>query len=106
MSERHRTKAYATPAKRMRPILQAQIDSGQVVCRRCFKPITTDQAWDVSHIVDAAIAEANGWPVEAINAPDNLAAEHRTCNRSAGGRLSQTMAANKRAGTDLKHGTW
>ena len=106
MTEYHRTKAYATPANRLRPILQAQINAGQVVCRRCFKPITTDQKWDVSHIVDAAVALASGWPDEAINHTDNLEAQHRTCNRSAGGKLSQSMAANKRAGTDLKHGKW
>jgi hypothetical protein len=46
------------------------------VCRRCGLPIDPDEPWDLGHIV----AKADGGTVT----PDNLAPEHRRCNRSAG----------------------
>jgi hypothetical protein len=106
VSEHHRTGSYSAVAKRVRPIMQAQVNAGQVMCRRCLKPITSQQQWDVSHIVDAAVALASGWPEEAINSVDNLESQHRGCNRSAGGRLSQSMTAKAKTGQDLKHGSW
>lgn len=58
-------------------------------CRRCGKPVTKDQRWQVGHIVDradrGAVADiANQWP------------EHGKCNESAGGRRGAAITNARR----------
>jgi hypothetical protein len=47
------------------------------ICRRCGQPIDPEEPWDLGHIE----AHVDGGQLTR----DNLAPEHRRCNRSAGG---------------------
>ena len=92
MSSIHRTSAWAALCRKVRPILQSQIDSGQAVCLDCMGFIMPGEKWDVGHRLDAG-----RWPTLAFE-EWNLGPSHRRCNRKAGGTLgaNKTNAQRKR----------
>ena len=55
--------------KRARKAWQAEVDTGQAQCTRCFDYIHPGQLWDLDHTDDRT---------------DYLGPAHRGCNRSAG----------------------
>lgn len=60
-----------------------------LACRRCGRPVTPGQRWQVGHILDRALGGDDGienqWP------------EHQRCNLSAGGRLGAAITNSRRA---------
>lgn len=53
---------------------QQLIDVGLVECRRCHQPIRPSQPWELGHPTNA--------PYASGNRDQDLAPEHRTCNRT------------------------
>lgn len=75
MSAHHRTAAWSKVQREARPIIAATLPRQCVDCPRL---VTTDQPWDIGHIVSVA----NG----GTDHLHNLGPSHTACNRSAGGR--------------------
>ena len=76
----------------MRPAVEA----GGATCRRCGEPIEPGTPWDVGHVVD----------VWAGGDPDNVAPEHRACNRQGWAPANAARRARKAAeagGTPTPH---
>lgn len=67
-------------------------------CTRCGGVVSAEMAWDVDHI--RSRAEGGG------HTSDNLGASHAFCNRSAGGKQSARMQAQKKTGTDRRLPNW
>lgn len=58
-------------------------------CYRCRQPVLPHQRWHVEHTIDRALGGRE----------DDIATQwvsHGRCNESAGGRLAQQLAAEKR----------
>lgn len=64
-----------------------------VPCWRCGEMIWPGDAFDLGHVHDRALGGGD----------DDLAPEHRACNRSAGGRLGRAMQADA-AGRHVRPG--
>jgi len=76
MTAKHRTAEYQRNARTVRDRVKVAHRNGDPVqCWRCRGPIHPGQPYDVGHL-----------PGAEASALHELAAEHRRCNRSAGGR--------------------
>lgn len=77
-------RGYGTQHQQLRKQWQRAIDQGDVHCARCGLPIPPEQprAWDLGHTEDRS----------GYTGP-----EHRGCNRSAGARKRNRMAAQRAA---------
>lgn len=92
MSDAHRTPEWRKARAQAAKIIRARLEAGEDVrCVDCGRHIYPEHKWDVGHIK----AATHGGGVEL----SNLGASHRTCNRSAGGRLGAvyTNQASRRA---------
>ena len=89
MSRHHRPQQHQL-AKR-RHTLTPLVQSGGAVCHECGKPIVPGQAWDTGHRTPAS----QGGQASSIN----TGAVHRTCNRSAGGRMGAAVTNQARRRT-------
>ena len=67
-----------TPARKRLRAAVAQLGHP---CRKCRQPIDYDGPWDLGEII---ARDHGGDPLD----PDNVAAEHVRCNRSAGGHMA------------------
>lgn len=72
--------------EKARAKVQAEIDQGRAVCGKCGKPVLPGQAFDAGHVVDLMYGTADR----------TVQAEHRSCNRSAGGRLGAAVTNGRR----------
>ena len=94
MSGAHRDPLYARNARIVRASVNAAHKRGEsVACIGCGREVQPGQRFDVGHIIDASRGGSN--------ALDNLGAQHRRENRSAGGRLG-AHAVNTQRGTSRK----
>lgn len=92
MSSAHRSAEWHRARRVAAAVIRARLERGeQVPCVDCGRPIQHGDRWDVGHI----IAASNGGSVDL----SNLGASHRSCNRSAGGRMGaiKTNRASRRA---------
>lgn len=62
---------------------ERMITENGLPCWRCGELIRPGEPWDVGHVRDRALGGSDA---------DGLAAEHRFCNRSAGGKLSHQLS--------------
>lgn len=86
MSAKHQDSEYRRNAAIIRAQVRRAHRLGQdVECRRCPYPIDPEQRFDVGHI------DADGG-----HDLENLAPEHRSCNRKAGGRTGAAILAARR----------
>ena len=86
MSEHHKQKQWANHSKKARAIIKTQLP---LPCVDCGSPVFPDQAWDVGHIV----------PLSQGGTAKDYGASHRSCNRSAGGKLAARNTNNIRKQT-------
>lgn len=76
--------------QRARALLRPMVAAGLAVCWRCGKPIPADareEDWDAGHLDDLA---RGGDPDD-----ERRAAEHSSCNRSAGARLGNQLRSRR-----------
>lgn len=94
MSQQHRAAGYnGTQQRSARARLQPLVESGGAVCPRCGQPILPGEAWDAGHRVDL---------VDDLRSRAEHA-EHRRCNRSAGGRRGAAITnARRRAANNFR----
>lgn len=83
MSRHHRAAKWSTKSKKLRPRIAATLPRP---CVECGKPVLPGQQWDVAHHRDLAL----GGDVRSVGPA------HRSCNRSAGGRLGAAIANGPR----------
>ena len=85
MSGFHTGKEWAALTKRMRPVLQGQVDAGTAVCTDCGQPVLPGERWQVGHRLPQSTHP------EFRLAEWNLGPSHsgkgRACNQKAGGAL-------------------
>lgn len=89
MSRNHRAAKWNGAASRAaRARLQPAVDAGMASCARCGRPIMPGQPWDAGHRVDLG---------DDLSGQHGTAAEHRSCNRGAGGRRGAAITNARRA---------
>jgi len=95
VTEHHRTSEWSKVRALNRPRIAATLPAP---CVDCHRLVSSEQIWQVGHIVSVVIARAMGWTTLQMNHPSNLGPSHRRCNASAGGKLGAAKVnAAKRA---------
>ena len=89
MSRHHDPKAQASARRALLPLVL----SGTAVCPKCKQRIQIGEAWDAGHVDDLGTGG---------HAAGRMVPEHRSCNRSAGGRLGNQL----RRPTRRRLGSW
>jgi 5-methylcytosine-specific restriction endonuclease McrA len=85
VSRHHQASKHTTKEYRIRPILAAMLPAP---CVECGQLVTPDQAWQVAHIVPAAMG--------GDTTLDNCRPAHRSCNARAGAQLGNALARKAR----------
>lgn len=80
MSRHHQASGYTRIAKTLRKRLEPTLPRP---CAHCGKPVHAAQKWDVAHLTDLGRGDYSG--------VTRVAVAHRSCNRSAGGKLGAAM---------------
>ena len=80
MSRHHRASGYTKIAKTLRARLEPTLPRA---CCHCGKPVHPSQLWDVAHLKDLGRGDYSD--------VRRVAVAHRSCNRSAGGKLGAAM---------------
>lgn len=95
MSRNHRAAGWtATASRNARARLEPLVAAGGAICPRCRRPIQPGQAWDAGHRVDLA---------DDMTGTHGTLPEHRSCNRSAGGRRGAAITnARRRAASNMR----
>ena len=83
VSKHHDAAKWTSVNKTHRARIAASLPTA---CIRCGGIVTNDMRWDVGHRVDLARG----------GNPDDVGAEHRACNRRAGGRAGARLTQARR----------
>ncbi|GAA2172428.1 hypothetical protein GCM10009846_10330 [Agrococcus versicolor] len=101
MTAFHRTAAWGALVRRMRPVLQAQVDAGTAVCLDCGRPVLPGDRWQVGHRLGR-----DSHPHLALM-DWNVGTSHggqkgRSCNQRAGARYGNAKrAARAKRSTEM-----
>lgn len=96
MSTIHRTKAWSALVRRVRPAIEAAVQSGSAVCIDCGSVISPHESWQVGHRLSAS-----RYPEFALE-EWNLGPSHggrgrgRKCNQKAGGTMGAKVTNAKK----------
>ncbi|WP_404311311.1 hypothetical protein LG314_07965 [Agrococcus terreus] len=81
--------------RRVRPIIEAQVQAHQAVCVDCGQPVLPGQRWQVGHRLDAATHPHLAYEDWNVGPSHGKRAGAKACNQQAGARLGNRMRADR-----------